>query len=588
MKSKFNLITNFLYNHKKGILFILVVLTVLFIFFRLPNNILLGTSGDSGIINYTIIDNIQKIKNGQFSELINRYIFYPESNTLAFTDSFLLHSLIGLPYYLLTNNVFGTYNFIFIVQILIAASGFYFLAKKFTKNIFLITFAGLFYLFLPAFIGTHPQINFYGFIPWMVFFVIEFIERKQIRFLYLSSLAFFLQALVGIYLQVFMFIFTPVFLFGAIYYLYRKRILKKFINKKILINIGLIIIILGILFFIINKPYLDFKSEYDTVRTPEEILFYAPHALLSYFLPNRTSAFGDVIKNIFQIPQPQSSEGNLFLGFTGVLLWIGSLVVVLISLIKPKLKKTLPNKTILFALIGFITLVWVLSLGTYLKFPLPGNVMIPLPYLLLYNLSSVFGAIRATGRMVVLMALPLSLLILVWGEFLLKKKSRLAHIILIFIFGLIILDIFKIHSLQTLPELPISLYQQVENLPGKTFLELPSGYQCEKLKVYKNCDSIEDDFYMFMHIYHNKWLIGGYSGYTPENTINIMNNIDQFSVDSKKLDKYLESIPVDVILIDYSKIPDSVRGNFKNFNNLKDYSVVEAGDENYLLLTRVL
>lgn len=64
----------------------------------------LSTKGDDGLIQFAIINNIQKVLTLDFENWTNRRIYYPNKNTLAYTDHYYLHSLIGFPYYILTRD----------------------------------------------------------------------------------------------------------------------------------------------------------------------------------------------------------------------------------------------------------------------------------------------------------------------------------------------------------------------------------------------------------------------------------------------------------------------------------------------------
>src|SRR5262249_3834350 len=128
------------------------------------------------------------------------------TNTLAYTEPFYLHSIIGFPYYLLTHDPLDTYMFIFFVQLIIGITGYYFLARNFSSSLIAITLSGLYFVFLPTFYSAHPHINFYGFLPWFFFFLLQFFRTRESKYVYLTSLAFLLQASVGVYFQLFMLI----------------------------------------------------------------------------------------------------------------------------------------------------------------------------------------------------------------------------------------------------------------------------------------------------------------------------------------------------------------------------------------------
>jgi hypothetical protein len=113
-------------------------------------------NGDGGLICFRYTENIERFAHFDFRDWNNARIFYPNRYTFAYTDHFYLHSLIGLPYYLLTKDPLETYDFIFLIQLIIAITGFFLIAQKISNNLFAIVLSGLYFVYLPAILSRHP------------------------------------------------------------------------------------------------------------------------------------------------------------------------------------------------------------------------------------------------------------------------------------------------------------------------------------------------------------------------------------------------------------------------------------------------
>ncbi|HKZ41679.1 MAG TPA: hypothetical protein VJ044_11990, partial [Candidatus Hodarchaeales archaeon] len=302
-----------------------------------------GIYGDGGIIQYSIIRNIQNLRRLDFTNWTDRRIFYPHKNTLAYTDHYYVHSLIGLPYYLVTADPIDTSNFISCVQLLIAISGYYLLARKVSGSTTGIILSGLYFVYLPAFFQKHAHINLYGFTPWFVFFVIQFVQKREVKYLYLSGLAFLLQALVGVYLQLFMFMITPVFLLALAIHLQRAGLLREIFPPKKIMHLIIVLATVGATVLLVNLPYLKFKETVGAVRS-----LGAQKAgsadLASYLAPAPR-------QGLYLLPEPfkkhmsRMREG-LFLGVVGVVTLLASLLAAPILLFSRTVAKN--NKYILY------------------------------------------------------------------------------------------------------------------------------------------------------------------------------------------------------------------------------------------------
>ena len=91
---------------------------------------------------------------------------------------------------------------------------------------------------------------------------------------------------------------------------------------------------------------------------------------------------------------------------------------------------------------------------------------------------------------------------------------------------------------------------------------------------------------MFMHIFHNKWMINGQSGHLPRNSVEIIQQIDLNYADTAELKNVLGKNKISLILIHFNRIGKNYTKKFDTFiKNLEPLSKVVFRDHNYLLLS---
>ena len=551
----------------------------------------LSPYGDGGLILYIIVRNIQKLSRLDFSDWYELKIFYPMHNTLAFSDHFYLHSLIGLPYFLLTGDPFKTYNCIFVTQILIAALGIYLLSSKVTDKPYVTFTVGAFFCLSPAFLNKHPQINFYGFAPFILYFLWEFLERRRVYLLYLALLSCLLQVMVGIYLQIFTLFFLGALLLAIIINLLSRKRLGKYVTRTLVPHYIISLLVLFLFLFLLNRPYLIFRSETGVERGLETINYYSPDAIWGYLLP--FPKVSSVVYNpfsalAFQVfgKSPDALGRVLFLGY-----FVSLLLVVGLALLFSRGTKA-RNKAILMPSFAFLFAMYLFSLGPWLKI-LGHQTRIPLPFFYLWKFLFVFRAIRVPSRIIVLMSVPISLILAcVLDEWESKPSSASGKPLLkALLVLLILLDIahFRRYSDYSSIIGYSYVYSLVNQAEQDVLLELPSGAGCENLQIrcQRGCHIACDGYYEFFHIYHDKYTVNGYSGYIPPAPLEVIKGIDRAYADPEALKAIIEGNNIGLVLIHKRLIKEGAQDNFRQLvANLSGFMEKVFEDVNYLLLSR--
>jgi len=535
---------------------------------------------------FTIITNIEKVERRNFAHWTNQNVFYPNADTLTHADHLYDHSLIGLPYYHLTRDPLNTYDFILAVQLVIAVTGYFFLARKLSGSLFAIICGALYFAYLPAFLDRHLQINLYGFLPWFVFFTLQLVDFEKSRYVYLASLAFLLQALAGVYLQLFLFTFTPLFLLVIVVYLKTKQRLQNVWNKKILIHGAVAGLLVGLVLFAVNKPYLDFHKKAGRSRTIQSLQLHAPDTVLGYWMPDQTGA---LYEGIFPSLTRRKNYEPLFIGATGVVILLVSWIVALFRIRNPMFGNFKNDPKILYFCLFLLFAMWCFSLGPFLKVA-GKDTQIKSLYYYLYQFIPVFRSIRVTGRIIVVMALPLSILILWWCDEI-QKREFLKGIragLLVFLTIFLFLDLYKLRPPQSdvSAYAPLYVYRSVTQAEGTTLLELPSGMTCNNLKVAGECWNNRDAYYLFTHLFHQKWLMNGSSGYVPEDSATFFRRLDRFYDDPAWLFRIFQQHGVSQILVHRDRVDPADLDHFRKFvKHTLSFSKIDYIDEKYLLMS---
>lgn len=259
----------------------------------------------------------------------NANIFYPNDNTLAYSEHGIGLSLISLPVALIFKNPILSYNFVLFLSFIVPAFGTYLLVLYLTKNEYAGIISGIIFAF-----SHFNLLLLYPFIRWIPFCLLylhKFFDTNSCKNLFLFGLFFILQALCSnqytMWLAIFILIGMSCFLSS------QNRYKNKWLWLK-LIFIGMIFIIL---ISPLALPYLRLKKEIGALRTSSDIEYYSAD-VLSYVLPNPNSIlygkFSPAIQKLGKIgsstktkpgEKTKWSYGALFPGLIAIFLTILSL-----------------------------------------------------------------------------------------------------------------------------------------------------------------------------------------------------------------------------------------------------------------------
>lgn len=400
----------------------------------------------------------------------NTNIFFPYTNTLAFSEMFFTQSLIALPFVLMFKEPLMAYNINFLLGFVLTGFSVYLLVKYLTSDVKASLLAGIVFTFSTIHLNYMAHLQLFNF--WPVVLAVYFLFQKKYK---LFVLMFLVSTL------------TTVLFF---YFLVLITVLWGFFDKK-------------------SFMYLFFSC---LITAPFLIPYYLVSRQFNYQRP-----ITDAIHFSFQIPDliNVGNSSHLY-NFVGKLSndtpgYLGGVFMILAIGLIWNLRKIWGNKKARFFII-LAAISFVLSLGPALHIfrntihvgPIPA---IPLPYLIFYYVVPGFAGMRTPSRWLILMAFALIMSIAI----LLAKKIDVNKLII-----LAVLVIFEINlplpykKVPSLKEFPPEQVWLKNNYKGAPIVQFPiygwwdnPGVEVETMREY----------YSTIH-WHPMY--NGYSGFSPK------------------------------------------------------------------------
>jgi hypothetical protein len=425
--------------------------------------------------------------------LYNANSFYPYTNTLAYSETLLGQALFAAPIIWITGNPILALNVCWMMAFVFSGFTMYVLVNDLTGSKLASIIAGMIFTFNSFRFAhiVHLQLLSVQWIPLCIFFMRRLLRKQRWIDWLCVWICFNLQALSCYYYA----FFTAVALGGLVLsdiFISHLRITRRFLIQLI----GLVLCI-AVLQIPLALPYFKVAASMNFERSFTDVVMGG--ADLADFLTSTPDnvLFGDLTSNF-------RGEGWWeHVTFPG-LVTVG---LVVFALIRKKPQRDKEHAAIfgVLALLGFI-----LSLGPVLR--LNGQqLLIPLPYRLLFEIVPGFRAIRQPARFHVITMTGLSVVAGMGSKFLLQSLAQNAHRILLtgLLLGYIGLEnwggALKIYTVPLASEIP-PVYQWLGEQPGDgPVLELPvllDVGHTEALRLYYST-------------IHWKRMINGYGGFYP-------------------------------------------------------------------------
>ena len=346
--------------------------------------------------------------------LFNATIFYPFTNSLAYSDIFLTGSLLtALPVFFVGQPIAAN-NITIISSLTLLGFSIYLLSYYLTKDFLASLLAGVILIFCPAILNftVHIQLLEIYWVPLAILSFLHFLETNKKKYLLLTLLFFLLQTYNS---------FLPGYfiLFSLSIILLVKWIENKKIIKQILIPQNLFLLFGTLLLLLpIMIPYFQVSHEFHYVRDIRDTIHFAlqPEDLL---YPSSATRLQQILR---ELPFNQHSQNDEYtagyVGFIFSILIITSFAFV----IKNWKKNTYAIKSFFIIAITAI----ILSLGPLLhlgRHTIHSPFPVPLPYLAFYYLFPGFKGFRDSGRWEILFILTMAIVSAIVLQKLLTRVS---------------------------------------------------------------------------------------------------------------------------------------------------------------------
>jgi hypothetical protein len=404
-----------------------------------PGGDVLGGAGDT-YLNMFIIDWVSHSIVHDPSNMFNAPMDYPNPYTLTYSDPQVMNSLIALPVLGITGDIVWAYSFVIIFSFILSGLAMFLLADHLIRDKLAALAAGVvfaFPLYKMAHIA-HSNLLATGFIPLAFLCLHLFTERRKPVWAFLfaaSAVATFLCSWAyGFFLSFAVLVYLVVFAIVK-----RKRLVKLARRKltgaernSILVAVVWFVaavIIAGLVLLPFAIPYLRQQKHDPTfVRSKAEVSTYSPDVQDYLVAPENSFVWGSATSSLRAntVARGGTAERSLFPGLLPVLFAIAGFIYLLVR------RKKRGNFVLYFYPV-LLVLAAVVLLGTPL-YLFGHKLSIPMPYDLLYKLFPGFKAIRAPGRMDVIVLLALALLAgfgVKWVREKLKGKASIAVAVLI-------------------------------------------------------------------------------------------------------------------------------------------------------------
>jgi hypothetical protein len=220
--------------------------------------------------------------------LFHANIFFPLTNTLAFSEHLIVLSLLAMPVILVSGNPILGYNFLQLLSFILAGFAAYLLIFHLTRNRTAAVIGGIIFAFHPfrfRQVGHIQNIAIFW-MPLCLLYLHKLIKNPRTKYVALFAIFFILQALSCGYLGVFLSLIVAVaFLY---YFLFTPKEKLISVIKKMTVAVLLTVIIVGPFLL----PYLKVKEEHSFERSEKSNIKFSAN-LVGYTIISRFN------KNVF-------------------------------------------------------------------------------------------------------------------------------------------------------------------------------------------------------------------------------------------------------------------------------------------------
>lgn len=301
------------------VLFLLTAITILMTYPVVScwTQSIIGDRVDSLLNAWILAWDVHKITSGEWLSIFHANIFYPHSNTLAYSEHMVGNALLALPILTIFNNPVLTYNLVSLIGFILSAFGMYLLVVHLTENRYGAFISALIFGFFPWRFdhGAHIQIQSSQWIPFTFLYLHRFFNDLSYKNTVLFSFFFILQFITSGYYGVYLALFVSLLILFVLLH-------RNIPFKPLILRLGLFVIFSTICIFPFYYPYIKVKQEMGFTRSLGEVIMYSPD-FLNYLSTTGINRVWGKATQLF------GRKEGLFLGITAILMGIAGIITVL-------------------------------------------------------------------------------------------------------------------------------------------------------------------------------------------------------------------------------------------------------------------
>jgi hypothetical protein len=473
--------------------------------------------------------------------LFDTNIFYPYTNTLAFSETLLPQGLLALPINLAFDNTVLGYNLVLLVAFFLAAYAMYLFVLDLTHTRGAGMIAGTIFAFNPYNLGNLAQVQLlsFGWLPLALLFLWRLLgdSRFEIRKPFLFALFFSLQALSSVYyafLAGLTVALSVVWFLATEWFESRKLHLQSPIPNlfpRVPTQLALAAILIVILVTPILLPYLSVQRDLGFQRKIEDSEPFSASLGLYTEVSPQNVLYGNLLA-----PRPPIIVGgypldNLFPG-------LGAFALAIVGIVAAKNRERW-----FYALL--LALAFLFSLGPRLFITPSLGTSITLPYRWLYDVVPLIHALRAPVRFDALVIFALAVLA-GWGACRLEIGNwRLAIVIFLVALEYLAIPAATITPVPTGDAVP-QFARWLARRPRATILELPM--------LASDPTAPLDLTPQYLSTYHWQRTPDGYSGFVPPKHGEIAYTMKFFP--NERAISLLQALDVEYVIVHANQFAD--------------------------------
>jgi hypothetical protein len=478
--------------------------------------------GDAMFNSWTLARDQHCILRESCPSYSNGNIFFPNKNTMLYSETQLSAGLLTLPLYFINNNPLFSYGVWTVASFFFMGWFMYLLVKKLSNNNeFVSIIAGLIFEFAPFRMPAleHLQNISIFYLPLIFLLILKYIDKYKPKYLF----GIFLSMTLAFYASW----YQMVFILTAVFILYLGLWLFRLIKPKYLLLLIVASFMAILSTYPLAKSYVTFsKANHATFNITDQATYES--SLLDYITPYNKTVLGHIVYSISPKSHNNSYNPDSY-SYNGLILYaVAGTVIVYIYKNRKRTKENAKRLKILIILSAIGLSGFIISLGPVLK--IRGsflynsvssgiNFAIPMPYIIVDKLLPQLSFMRSLGRANVLLLFSLCCILGLAPLYLEKYKyyKNNRKIINIIVIILIFVELIPLHLIPirsasfdhnlTVPPVYGYIYNH-KNIDNILILSADADYKGAQIPTALP----EDDLWAG---YDNRNIFNGYSGYSP-------------------------------------------------------------------------